>query len=63
MHEIRTRIYNDLCKHLDKMENELMPDISLSLPMDNRIDFGDVTLLRSITKTVTAVNTGQVDEA
>uniref|UniRef100_A0A7S4P4K0 Rho-GAP domain-containing protein n=1 Tax=Paramoeba aestuarina TaxID=180227 RepID=A0A7S4P4K0_9EUKA len=58
--EERSRVYNDICKQLDKLENEMLPDVTLQINEQNLVQFQNVYFLTSMTKTVTAVNTGQV---
>eukprot|EP01137_Pigoraptor_chileana_P032379 Opistho-2@21651 len=53
LQEVRQRIVRDL----DKMENECMPDATIST---NHIDFGEVHYMQPVTQTLVISNIGQV---
>jgi len=55
--EKMTDIQMEIVRELDKFENEIMPDASLS---ENHVDFGIVKYLVPITKGIVLENTGQV---
>eukprot|EP00727_Mastigamoeba_balamuthi_P004490 m51a1_g14039 hypothetical protein (712) ;mRNA; f:1170592-1174281 len=55
--DARSRVYQELLKKLDTMENECMPDIQLS---ENSITYGNVHYMVPQTRVVTLRNSGQV---
>eukprot|EP00727_Mastigamoeba_balamuthi_P006660 m51a1_g2614 putative type ii inositol -trisphosphate 5-phosphatase-like (1072) ;mRNA; r:512229-517451 len=55
--EARSKVYQELLKQLDMMENECMPDAHIST---NTVSFGDTYYNVPQTRTVTLENTGQV---
>ncbi|KAH3759590.1 inositol 5-phosphatase 4 [Pelomyxa schiedti] len=55
--EARQKVYQELLKQLDIMENECMPDVTIGT---NNISFDNVYFLAPVVRTITIENTGQV---
>eukprot|EP00727_Mastigamoeba_balamuthi_P008688 m51a1_g4441 putative domain-containing protein (731) ;mRNA; f:111204-114171 len=53
----RARIYSELLKRLDTLENKCMPEVQLSA---NTLDFGEVRFLRAAERSIELRNTGEV---
>ena len=51
------RIYEDVMKRLDRLENEFLPQVTVDT---TEIDFKTVKFLEPVTSTLTVANTGQV---
>ena len=51
------KVQRDVMQHLDRLENEFLPQVSLDV---NDIRFDDVKFIEPQTRIVTVTNTGQV---
>ena len=55
--ESRKRTYHNVMQHLDRLENEFLPQVTLDV---TDVRFDDVKFIEPQTSIVTVTNTGQV---